>query len=219
MDSYTLADLERVTGAKRRSLQLWADAGVIEPERGTNRAGTGTHRQFSRKQAIVACIIRGFAERQMAIGELLSIADEMRDWLRKDRAMKVIESTINGTEDWMLILETWVDVTWWKKRERSQLVAARVTARTLANRFEAIATGNDETLGSELTASLRAAADRLRPTAEGPRDRRYNFRLVEIRTNKAGEAVVLMPIAFFDKPEALAQSLRLRTYLSQMDVE
>ena len=36
------------------------------------------------------------AERQMAIGELLSIADEMRDWLRKDRAMKVINPRLTA---------------------------------------------------------------------------------------------------------------------------
>jgi hypothetical protein len=175
VDTYTLADLERVTGAKRRSLQLWADAGVIEAERGTDRAGSGRHRLFPRKQAIVACIIRGFAERQMAIGELLSIADEIRYWLHDGRAMKVIESTINGTEDWMLILETWVD---------------------------------EATSGSRFATS----ADRVW-------SRCYNIRPVEIRTHEGGEAVVLMPTAFFDKPEALAQSLRLRTYLANMDVE
>ncbi|MCS3449552.1 hypothetical protein M2222_001627 [Bradyrhizobium elkanii] len=78
MDSYSLRDLVEVTGAKRRSLQLWADAGVILAERGTQRAGTGTHRQFSRREAIVACIIRPLAERQIAIGELLALSDRIR---------------------------------------------------------------------------------------------------------------------------------------------
>ena len=45
MDTYTLADLERVTGAKRRSLQLWADAEVIQADP-RRRAGTGTHGGF-----------------------------------------------------------------------------------------------------------------------------------------------------------------------------
>ena len=88
MDSYTLADLERVTGAKRRSLQLWADAGVIQAEQGTNRAGTGRHRRFSREQAIVACIVRGFAERQMAIGELVTIAERIRELFRSNNRAK-----------------------------------------------------------------------------------------------------------------------------------
>ena len=75
---YTLADLARVTGAKRRSLQLWADAGVIKAKKGTNRAGTGTHRLFSRDEAIVACITHAFALHQMSIGELLTISHAFR---------------------------------------------------------------------------------------------------------------------------------------------
>ena len=134
---------------------------------------------------------------------------------------EVIESTINGTEDWMLILETWVDEhtsgsrlrTWLERRERSETAKMRVQAHTVASRYE-------EITDSKTVASLRAQASELRSMAYRARDRRrYNIRPVEIRTNEGGEAVVLMPVAFFDKPEALAQSLRLRTYLSQMDVE
>jgi hypothetical protein len=71
---YTLADLARVTGAKRRSLQLWADSKIIIAHGGTDRAGTGTHRRFSRGEAIVACVIHAFALHQIAIGELFRIA-------------------------------------------------------------------------------------------------------------------------------------------------
>ena len=71
---YTLADLARVTGAKRRSLQLWADSKIIIAHGGTDRAGTGTHRRFSRREAIVACVIHAFALHQIAIGELFRIA-------------------------------------------------------------------------------------------------------------------------------------------------
>jgi hypothetical protein len=78
MDSYSLGDLVEITGAKRRSIQLWADAGVIQAERATERAGTGVHRRFSRTEAIVACVIHPFAERQIAIGELLSISALIR---------------------------------------------------------------------------------------------------------------------------------------------
>ncbi|MGK7056875.1 hypothetical protein AB4853_10375 [Bradyrhizobium sp. 1050_B9_N1_2] len=78
MDGYSLADLVEMTGAKRRSIQLWADAGVIQADRSTERAGTGVHRRFSRAEAIVACIIHPFADRQIAIGELLSISGMIR---------------------------------------------------------------------------------------------------------------------------------------------
>lgn len=107
MDSYSLGDLVDVTGAKRRSLQLWADAGVIQPERGTKGAGTGTHRQFSRGEAIIACVIRPFAERQIAIGELGKISAALRRMMLVEPNTKVFASAIEGDGDTMLICESW----------------------------------------------------------------------------------------------------------------
>jgi hypothetical protein len=132
---YTLADLARVTGAKRRSLQLWADAKIIAANRGTDRAGTGTHRRFSRKEAIIACIIHAFALHQIAIGELQHIARVVRFFIqigegrrerdpddtvwvdivyptggRKDASFrKILESAIKGEGDGTLVYESWRD--------------------------------------------------------------------------------------------------------------
>jgi hypothetical protein len=80
-DGYTLADLTRITGARRRSVQLWAEAGVIRAAPATERAGTGTHRRFSRDEAIIACIVSAFARRQMPIGQLLQISSLIRSGL------------------------------------------------------------------------------------------------------------------------------------------
>jgi hypothetical protein len=77
-DSYSLGELVKLTGAKLRSLQLWAKGNVIHAERGTEGAGTGTHRRFSRREAIVACVIHPFAQRQISIKELESIAATIR---------------------------------------------------------------------------------------------------------------------------------------------
>jgi hypothetical protein len=115
VDSYTLADLERVTGAKRRSLQLWADAGVIEADRSTRRAGTGTHRRFSRNEAIIACIIHGFALHQMAIGELFYVSMCLRVWLEpgQERVPKRLAGIVNaatrGEGNTLLAVESWLD--------------------------------------------------------------------------------------------------------------
>ena len=81
-NEFTLSDLVQATGAKRRSIQIWADRGVIEPVSSTQNAGTGVHRLFSRREAIVACIIHPFAERQISIGELKSIAALLRASIR-----------------------------------------------------------------------------------------------------------------------------------------
>jgi hypothetical protein len=124
VDSYTLADLERVTGAKRRSLQLWADAGVIKAVRGTHRAGTGTHRLFPFHEAVVACIVHAFALHQIAIGELLTISARIREALHpgshkggattadddltdKEKRAAVIQAAIDGDTSWLLVYESW----------------------------------------------------------------------------------------------------------------
>jgi hypothetical protein len=107
VDSYTLADLVRVTGAKRRSLQLWADAGVIRAKRGTNRAGTGTHRLFSRDEAIVACIIHAFALHQISIGELLNIASVARTHPGSMVRRNFIDRAISGESDPVMVFSSW----------------------------------------------------------------------------------------------------------------
>jgi DNA-binding transcriptional MerR regulator len=107
VDSYTLADLARVTGAKRRSLQLWADAGVIRAKRGTNRAGTGTHRLFSRDEAILACIIHAFALHQISIGELLNIASVARTHPGSMLRRNFIDRAISGESDPVMVYSSW----------------------------------------------------------------------------------------------------------------
>ena len=115
MDSYTLADLVRVTGAKRRSLQLWADAGVILADRSTDRAGTGTHRRFPRDEAIIACVVHAFALHQIAIGELLRIAVMVRFWIQnnarhaEDKPRDILENSIKGEGSALLLYESWRD--------------------------------------------------------------------------------------------------------------
>src|SRR5262249_40222909 len=131
-DSYSLSDLARVSGAKKRSLQLWADSKVIIAHGGTDRAGTGTHRQFSRGEAIVACIVQAFAQHQIAIGELLRIAAVVRSAIqaaqiddgapkghrvinlvkgRKNRleTRAIVEAAIRGEGNATLVYESWAE--------------------------------------------------------------------------------------------------------------
>jgi hypothetical protein len=74
----TLSDISKATGAKPRTVQLWADAGVIVPEPGTDREGSGKHREFGKGEVIIACIVAPFAVDKMAIGGLLNIARTIR---------------------------------------------------------------------------------------------------------------------------------------------
>jgi hypothetical protein len=104
---FTLADLVEITGAKRRSIQLWADAGVIVADRQTDRAGTGTHRRFGRDEAIVACVVHAFALHQVAIGELLVISSAVRNWMNSPSLRRlIIDQSVEGTGGWSLLYET-----------------------------------------------------------------------------------------------------------------
>jgi hypothetical protein len=95
---YTLSDLTRLTGAKRRSVQLWAEGGAIRAEEGTERQGSGIHRTFDRDEAIIACILAPFAETGAPIGRLIRIANGLRDVMLKNPGpRKVIDAAISDS--------------------------------------------------------------------------------------------------------------------------
>ena len=82
---FTLADLTEITGAKRRSVQLWAEAGALQAAPQTDRAGTGVHRSFDRDEAIVASILHAFAEQGVPIGKLLGVSKALRHSLKTEQ--------------------------------------------------------------------------------------------------------------------------------------
>jgi hypothetical protein len=100
---FSLSDLEDLTAAKRRSIQLWADAGVIRAYPRTDRRGTGTHRRFSRDEAIIGCIIAGLANRQRPIGELLRLSVVIRGFLNSGKFRKSVEAAISGKDSLMVL--------------------------------------------------------------------------------------------------------------------
>jgi hypothetical protein len=104
---YTLADLTRLVGCKRRSAQLWAEAGVIKAEPETDRHGTGTHRRFSRDEAIIACMIAPFAARQVSIGGLKSIAAVLRAELVSNGSMRSVVNRAMSDEQDAIVAFKW----------------------------------------------------------------------------------------------------------------
>jgi len=75
---FTLSDLVSITGIKRRTVQLWAEAGVIQSDASTERAGTGVHLQFSWREVKVACYLSPLCELQLPIGKMLELSKTMR---------------------------------------------------------------------------------------------------------------------------------------------
>jgi hypothetical protein len=98
--NYTLADVVRMSRAKRRSVQLWADAGIIRAYGITERKGTGTHRQFARDEIIIASIINVFSQRQVAIGELQRLGTAIRQFLNSGTSRSLLEDAV-GNVGWI----------------------------------------------------------------------------------------------------------------------
>ncbi len=93
---YSLADVVRMSGGKRRSVQLWAEAGAIRAFSRTDKRGTGTHRRFSRDEVIIACFLNGLAKRQVGIGELIRIGKGLRKFVSIGSVRRHIEDAISG---------------------------------------------------------------------------------------------------------------------------
>jgi hypothetical protein len=97
---YSLADVVRMSGGKRRSVQLWAEAGAIRAFSRTDKRGTGTHRRFSRDEVIIACCLNGLARRQVGVGELLRIGKGIRKFLNSGNSRRQVEHAISTKEAW-----------------------------------------------------------------------------------------------------------------------
>jgi hypothetical protein len=111
-ETYALRDLVDITGAGRRTIQFWADHGVLWADKGTDHAGTGTHRRFSRDEAIIACIVQAFALRSIGIGELIQISHFLRSLMLdpSGETRKTINQAISDENSMIhLIFETWND--------------------------------------------------------------------------------------------------------------
>lgn len=80
--TYTLAEVTKRTGAKRRSVQLWADALIIHAIPDTDRAGTGVHRRFDLHELKIVALLASLADWGMPIGWLRYFALNFRKALR-----------------------------------------------------------------------------------------------------------------------------------------
>jgi hypothetical protein len=97
MKEYTLAQLTRLCGAKRRQVQIMAEAGALKADPITERGGSGIHRKFGQREAIIACILGKVTEYGITIGTLITIADGIRKgYLNADTPSKSIYEAMEG---------------------------------------------------------------------------------------------------------------------------
>lgn len=102
---YTLQDLVRFTGAKRRSVQLWAEAGAIVAAPATERAGAGVHRSFSEDEVVVACVVAAFAQDNAPIGFLLRVGKDIRALMSTPRGKENVYKAVINVEKLFLIYD------------------------------------------------------------------------------------------------------------------
>ncbi len=82
---YTVAELAKALQVKPRTIQLWADFGILEPIGGTQGAGTGVHRRFDTAEARVAAVLVHLASNGVPRGVLKQTAERFRDALSPSR--------------------------------------------------------------------------------------------------------------------------------------
>ena len=94
-----------MSGGKRRSVQLWAEAGAIQAFSRTDKQGPGTHRRFSRDEVIIACCLNSLARRQVGIGELIQIGRGLRKFLKSGNSRQEVETAVSkGWENYLFII-------------------------------------------------------------------------------------------------------------------
>ena len=81
---YSAADVARLSGAPLRTVRYWALSRVLEAEPESDRAGTGKHRQFSKQEVLIACVVQYFSSRGLQVGQLTSISETLRAALVSD---------------------------------------------------------------------------------------------------------------------------------------
>lgn len=81
---YSASDVSRLAGAPLRSVRYWALTRVLEAVPSSDRAGTGHHRQFSREEVIIACIVQYFSTKGLQVGQLTKISKTLREEIFTD---------------------------------------------------------------------------------------------------------------------------------------
>jgi hypothetical protein len=151
---YTLANLVEITGAKRRALQVWAESGALKAEPGTDYAGSGVHRMFSKEEALIACVLHGFARQEVAIGNLRRVAEGMREgYLRVAHLREAFNDSLIGEGKNFLIYNLAGDINVWSETKSHVSLQEMLSSMIGENSISAVLV--------DLNASVRNAKFRL----------------------------------------------------------
>jgi hypothetical protein len=80
--TYLAGEVVALTGARKRVLYLWADAGALQALPDTDRSGRGVHRQFTWREVEIAAVLQAISHFRLPIGEMVRLAEGFRYSLR-----------------------------------------------------------------------------------------------------------------------------------------
>jgi hypothetical protein len=108
--TYTVADLIKATEANPRTIKFWVDQGMIRATKASEGGGHGVHRQFTRNELILACLLWPLAigwrgDQTRTLSELKELAKNIRLVIATEE--ECIEKAIEGRRPYYMVL-TWI---------------------------------------------------------------------------------------------------------------
>jgi DNA-binding transcriptional MerR regulator len=108
--TYTVADLIKATETNPRTIKFWVDHGLIRATKASEGGGHGVHRQFTRNELILACLLLPLSigwrgDQTRTLSELKAIAEQLRLVIAVEK--ECIEKAIEGRKPYYLVL-TWI---------------------------------------------------------------------------------------------------------------
>jgi hypothetical protein len=98
--SITKIHIVDIAHSDRRLVQFWVEAGALRPTAESDRQGRGRHRQFSRDELIIACLLTALSYGRTPIGLMIRFAEGMRSvTLPHQPGRKLIEAAIADTKN------------------------------------------------------------------------------------------------------------------------
>ena len=105
---YSASDVARLSGAPLRTVRYWALTRVLEAAPESDRAGTGKHRQFSKQEVLIACIVQYFAVKGLQVGHLTKISKTFRESILTDAvAVSCLDGAISNAFKVFMIVPDW----------------------------------------------------------------------------------------------------------------
>jgi DNA-binding transcriptional MerR regulator len=102
---HTLSDITRITGGNRRTLQFWAEQGVLRSTR--QHEGSGVPREFDDSEVVVACVVNALSSQGVPVGKLTAAADGIRRHLVPPIEREIFNDAIAGQGVNLLLLTSY----------------------------------------------------------------------------------------------------------------